>query len=603
MKFLKDSDTDEPYRVPGATAFANSRDLFNWVWKGYLGKHLGWFIVAMILMAVEGGSLGAISYMVKPMFDQIFVDGNATAIWSVGLIIVGIFVLRAMTSVGQTMVMVRITQMATAQMRYDLLGRIMRQDGTFHMTHPPGFLVMRVQGDVSSVAEVWRTIITGVVRDGISLVALLGVAISVDWRWTLITLVGVPLLFLPLGSVQVYIRKQSRAARDMGAGLATRLDEIFHGIVPIKLNRLEEYQANRYRGLTDRFIKTEVRSALGSAAIPGLLDIMAGLGFLAVLVYGGSEIVAGEKTVGQFVSFFAAMGLAFDPIRRLGNLSGAWQNIASGLERVKELMDEPIRLTSPENPVAPPEGLPSVTFDDVTMRYGDTEVLHNVSLMAEAGKTTALVGASGAGKSTIFNLLTRLVDPVSGEVKLNDTRVQDLALDDLRDMISVVSQDALLFDETLRENILLGRTDVTDEELEPVLQAAHVSDYLKSLPDGLDTMVGPRGAALSGGQRQRVVIARALLRNTPVLLLDEATSALDSQSEKIVQDALDRLAGGRTTLVIAHRLSTVRNADRIVVMDQGRVADIGTHEELLERGGIYANLYRLQFKDPKPGEA
>ncbi|WP_121062728.1 ABC transporter ATP-binding protein [Chachezhania antarctica] len=601
MKFLKDSDDDAQYRVPGATAFANSRELFNWVWYGYLNKHLGWFIVAMVLMAIEGGSLGAISYMVKPMFDQIFVDGNAGAIWTVGLAIVGIFVLRAATSVGQTIVMVRITQMATAQMRYDLLGRIMRQDGTFHMTHPPGFLVMRVQGDVSSVADVWRTIITGVVRDGISLIALLGVAISVDWRWTLITLVGVPLLFLPLGRVQVFIRKQSRAARDMGASLSTRLDEIFHGIVPIKLNRLETYQADRYRGLTDRFIKTEVRSSLGSAAIPGLLDIMAGLGFLAVLVYGGSEIVAGEKTVGQFVSFFAAMGLAFDPIRRLGNLSGAWQNIASGLERVKELMDAPITLTSPDNPVAPPEGLPSVTFDNVTMRYGDTEVLHNVSLVAEAGKTTALVGASGAGKSTIFNLLTRLVDPASGKVMLNDTKVQDLSLDDLRDMISVVTQDALLFDETLRENILLGRTDITDEELEPVLQAANVSDYLKTLPDGLDTLVGPRGSALSGGQRQRVVIARALLRNTPVLLLDEATSALDSQSEKVVQDALDRLAGGRTTLVIAHRLSTVRNADRIVVMDQGRVADIGTHDELIERGGIYANLYKLQFKDPKPG--
>ena len=240
-----------------------------------------------------------------------------------------------------------------------------------------------------------------------------------------------------------------------------------------------------------------------------------------------------------------------------------------------------------------------MTLTDVSLSYGDTKVLNGLDLTAKAGQTTALVGASGAGKSTIFNLLTRLVDPQSGSVRIGGVDTSAMTIPDLRGLFSVVTQEALLFDETLRENIVLGRENVTDEELDRVLKAAHVADFLPQLEQGLETRVGPRGSALSGGQRQRVVIARALLRDTPILLLDEATSALDAQSEQVVQDALDRLAKGRTTIVIAHRLSTIRSADKIVVMDRGRVTDEGTHDELMERGGIYADLYRLQYRDGK----
>ena len=235
----------------------------------------------------------------------------------------------------------------------------------------------------------------------------------------------------------------------------------------------------------------------------------------------------------------------------------------------------------------------------MSLSYGDAKVLDNLTLHAAAGETTALVGASGAGKSTIFNLLTRLIDPQEGSVSIAGVPLTEMDIPALRGLFSVVTQEALLFDETLRENIVLGRENVSDEELQQALDAAHVSDFLPKLEHGLETRVGPRGSALSGGQRQRVVIARALLRNTPILLLDEATSALDAQSEKVVQQALDRLSQGRTTLVIAHRLSTIRGADKIVVMDRGRVMDEGKHEDLLARGGIYADLYRLQFEDGK----
>ena len=578
---------------------AKSRVLLAWLWREYLKKHLGLMGIALVFMIIEGSTLGAISYMMQPMFDNVFVQRDEGALGIVATVIVSIFVIRAISGVIHKVLLTRIALLIGADLRLHLLDRLIRQDGAFHQTHPPGFLIQRVQGDVEAVNIVWRTMITGAGRDLISLVVLLGVAVSIDWRWAALAVIGVPLMLAPAFVAQRYVRKKARQARDVGAALATRLDEIFHGIVPVKLNRLEEYQTRHYRAHTDKYVHSETRAAFGSATIPGLVDLMGGLGFMCVLLFGGAEIIAGEKSVGQFMSFFTAMGLAFDPMRRLGALVGAWQAAAAAIERVKELNDAPIKLLSPPNPVAPPKGIPDVEITDVTFSYGDAPVLKQLTLRAEAGKTTALVGASGAGKSTIFNLLTRLVDPQQGAVKVGGVPAGEMALEDLRNLFSVVTQEALLFDDTLRENILLGRTDVSEDRLKDILDAAHVSDFLPKLDAGLDTRVGPRGSALSGGQRQRVVIARALLRDTPVLLLDEATSALDTQSEKVVQDALDKLSGGRTTLVIAHRLSTVRNADKIIVMDRGEVVEEGTHDDLLARGGAYSDLYRLQFRGGK----
>lgn len=577
----------------------SSRELMGWLWTNYLRRHMGLLALAMVFMLIEGSMVGAISYMMQPMFDEIFVNGNTGALGWVSVAFLLIFSMRGIAGVCQKVVLQRISQETAAHLRMDLLGRLIRQDTSFHQSHPPGFLIQRVQVDVGSVNHVWQLIVTGAGKDLVSLVVLIGVAVSVDLMWTLVMLVGVPIAFLPIAWAQRYVRKKASQARDQGATLATRLDEIFHGIVPIKLNKLEQYQTKRFGTHMDTYVRSEIRASFGAATITGLVDVMAGLGFMGVLLYGGSEIISGEKTVGQFMSFFTAIGLAFDPMRRLASISGTWQAAAAALERLKELMDAPIKLLSPPNPVAAPEGLPDIELTDVELSYGDAKVLRGLTLTAESGKTTALVGASGAGKSTIFNLLTRLVDPQMGAVKLGGVAVSEMSLDDLRAKFSVVTQEALLFDETLRENILLGRTDVSEERLQEILKAAHVTDFLPKLENGLDTLVGPRGSALSGGQRQRVVIARALLRDTPVLLLDEATSALDAHSEKVVQAALDQLSGGRTTLVIAHRLSTIRNADKIVVMERGEVVDQGTHDELLERGGIYSDLYRLQFEGGK----
>ena len=561
---------------------AESWPLFKWLWNSYLKKHTGTMAVAVCFMLVEASMLGTLAYLMQPMFDDVFVAGKGGMLVWVAVLVIVLFTVRALASMLQKLLLTRVALKTGAELRIDLLDRIMLQDGAFHQVHPPGYLIQRVQADVGAVGIVWQAIITGAGRDFLGLLVLLGVAISVDPVWALLACVGIPMLVLPATTALSYVRRLAGKARDLGALLSTRLDEVFHGIVQVKLNALERYQARQYRTLTERSIKTEMKTALGGTAIPAMIDVVTGFGFMAVILYGGSEIISGEKTVGQFMTFFTAMGYAFDPMRRLGGIAGLWRAAAASIERVKELMDAPLALSSPANPKAPPVGVPEIQLENVSLSYGDTRVLKNVSLVAHPGETTALVGASGAGKSSIFNLLTRLVDPQEGTVRVGGVATTEMDLDQLRGLYSVVTQEALLFDESLRENILLGQEDIPEERVQAALDAAHVTTFLDQLPDGINTRVGPRGSALSGGQRQRVVIARALLRNTPVHLLDEATSALDAQSEKVVQDALDRLSAGRTTLVIAHRLSTIRGADRIIVMDRGEIKDTGTHEEKLE---------------------
>ena len=579
---------------PDSTA-SERRKLMIWLWRSYLVRHWPLLLVAVVFMSLEGAMFGALSYTMKPMFDTVFVGGQSEYLPLVGFAFFGIFAIRAIAGVIQKVVLSKVSQESVSEIRSDLVAHLMTLDGGFHQNYSPGYLMQRIEGDVDSVNKVWRSLITGAGRDVVALFSLFGVAFFIDWRWTLIALVGAPLLIAPAIFAQRFVRGNARHARDVAASLSTRVNEILHGIVPVKLNTLERYQARRYRRLTRERIRTEVRSSAGQAAIPGLIDIMSGLGFAGVLFYGGGEILSGEKTVGDFMAFFTAIGLAFEPLRRLGAVSGILQVAAAGLERIKELLDMRPEITDPSRPRAIPDDVPEVRLENVHAAYGDTAVLSGANFTAKAGEVTALVGPSGAGKSTVFNLLTRLVDPTSGAVTIGGVPVSDMKLGELRRLFSVVSQDALLFDETLRENIVLGQDDIPEDRLQAALDAANVTDFLPRLPNGLDSPCGPRGSNLSGGQRQRVAIARAILRDTPLLLLDEATSALDAQSEAVVQAALDRLAEGRTTLVIAHRLSTVRNADSIVVMQAGRVVDQGTHDELISRTGVYADLYRLQF--------
>lgn len=570
--------------------------LFRRFWRDFLRPETAMMALAFLLMMIEGATLGALSKAIEPLFDQVFAKGDKGPLLAVGLAIFGLFALRGLATIASRTVISSVAQKVAAAMQSALLRHLLTLEGKFFQANPPGALIERVQGDTMAVQGLWSAIVIGVGRDLLSLIFLCAVAISIDPLWTLAALVGAPLLILPSMLVQRYIRRKSGHLRDQAGLRATRLDEIFHGIQAVKLNRMEAYQAGRFDRVLGLIRRAEVKIMAGRALMPGMMDLITGFGFFAVLLMAGGQIASGERTTGEFMSFFTAMALTFQPLRRLGDLSGSWQVAASSLERIYTLLDTPPAQTRPGvSRTLPAPGAPEIRLQEVSFAHGDQPILRGLSFTARAGATTAIVGASGAGKSTVFQLLTGLLEPASGQVLIGGVDAAGMALADQRRLFASVTQDAALFDETLRENIELGHP-LAEADLSRALQDAHVAEFLGLLPQGVETPVGPRGSALSGGQRQRVAIARALAQNAPVLLLDEATSALDARSEAAVADALAHAAKGRTTLVIAHRLATVREADHIVVMDQGRVAEEGRHDALLAQGGLYARLYQLQFK-------
>ncbi len=542
--------------------------------------------------------MGAVSKLIQPLFDKVFVPGGAAAILGVGLMFLGLFLLRAVVSSLARTLTAAVTQRIAARTQADMLRHILKLDMGFFQSHPPGILIERVQGDTLAAQAIWSNLLAGLGRDGAGVAILIAVALSIDARWTLVTLVGLPALILPVLAIQSYIRRKATQLRTQAGLRATRLDEIFHGIQSVKLNGLEDQQTDRFSLLLQMIRRVEIKLALSRSLVPALLDVSTGLGFFAVLLVAGPDVASGERTAGEFMSFFTAVALIFQPLRRLGELSGGWQVAAASLERIYGLIDHKVANPRPLTTNAPhPNPKGDLQFSDISFAHGDRLVLDGLSFTAKAGKTTALVGASGAGKSTIFHLLTGLYDPSAGEMRLDGVSLTSLPLADQRGLFTTVTQDAALFDETLRENVLPGATPADDARLQTALELAHVTEFLPRLAMGLDTPVGPRGSALSGGQRQRVAIARALVRSAPILLLDEATSALDTQSEAAVSDALRQGSAGRTTLLIAHRLSTVRDADHILVLDHGRLAEEGNHDALLAKGGLYANLYAMQFKN------
>ncbi|MEZ5752036.1 MAG: ABC transporter ATP-binding protein [Paracoccaceae bacterium] len=576
----------------------HDRMLAGWFWRNHVRRWMPYILLAGLFMAIDGSMVGVLSALLRPMFDSALVPGQDGMILWVSLAIGGSFVLRAATALIYRTLMAYVSEKAVTGLQVSLTQHLMGLDQGFHHAHPPGQLIDRVRGDTQETAAIFERLIPGVIRDGVAIAALLGVALYTDWLWTLVALIGAPLLVLPSAMLQRVVRRMGVAARDASAAASTRLDEIFHGVVTIQRNRLEGHEASRLRRVLDSYLKAKVRTAAGQAAMGSMSDLVAALGFGLVLTLAGSQIVSGEKTVGEFMSFFAAIAFLFEPLRRLGGLTGAWQTALASLDRIHRLLQVQPSITQPEGPLAtlPAPGHETIRFDDVTFAYDDAAVLRGLSFEARAGQTTALVGPSGAGKSTVFTLLTRLADPQGGSVTLGGQDIRRMDLGGLRGLFSVVAQDSALFDETLRDNIVMGAPDVSEDRLQAAIRAAHVDEFLPQLPQGLDTRVGPRGSALSGGQRQRVAIARALLRESPILLLDEATSALDARSEALVQGALEGLSEGRTTLVIAHRLATVRKADRILVLEAGHLVESGTHDELLARGGTYAWLHALQFE-------
>jgi subfamily B ATP-binding cassette protein MsbA len=427
-------------------------------------------------------------------------------------------------------------------------------------------------------------------------VFLVGTAFYQDWRLATISLLVAPISIWPIQVLARKMRRVARATQVQMGGLTNVLGQAFQAIRIIKAYRLEQVEQERIGQMTAGLARLAVSAAKFGAAAQPIIDSFGGLAIAAVIIYGGSRVIAGETTAGAFFSFITAILLAYQPLRALSKVNVSLQTGLAAAQRVFGIIDHSPALTEPAQPKTLPRAAADVSFETVDFTYnGEEAVLSGLDFTAQAGKITALVGPSGAGKSTVLNLIPRFYDPSAGRVAIGGLDLRELSLGSLRDAIALVSQEVVLFDDSILANIRCGRLDATDEQVREAARAAAALDFIDRLPEGLNTMVGEHGMRLSGGQRQRIAIARALLKDAPILLLDEATSALDTESERQIQEALGTLMQGRTTIVIAHRLSTVRDADMIHVLSQGRVVESGPHDRLYEKGGLYARLYDMQF--------
>jgi len=567
------------------------------VWHSYIKRHSFKLAIAFSFMLLEGAAMYVFVRTLKPMFDNVFIAGQTSQLGSISLTVFAVFLVRSIGSFIYRSLTVKTGVTVVGHIQRDLTRHLLTLDMAFFNRHSPGELIERVRGDTQALQGFASTTLLSVGRDTATLIGMLASALQDDWLWTLIVFIGAPLLVLPISLLQKLIRKQTRRARETSASLSTRLDEIFHGIKAIKLNNLAQHENDRFNLGVRTFVRTALKSEYGKAAMPSIIDLIAGLGFVAVIFYGGQEIISGEKTAGTFISFFFAIALIFDPIRRLTSVSGSIQGALINLERIYFLFGQQpaARPTATADALAQPLG--DIEFRGVNFSYAQVPVLRDLSFVAAGGKTTAFVGASGAGKSTLFNLLTHIELPHSGTISIGGQDIDSLEVFNLRHSIAVVSQESALFDESLHDNIKLGDVVTDDRRVEQAAHDALVSEFAADLTFGLQSLAGPRGSNLSGGQRQRVIIARALLRDAPILLLDEATAALDNQTETKIQTLLDQFTQDKTTLVIAHRLTTVMNADLIHVMKDGQIVESGSHTELLAKGAHYSALHRTLTTD------
>jgi len=579
------------------TGYYSQSQLFKWIWSDYLKNYKGMIIIAIILMIIEGSTFGLLSYFIEPMFDQVFAKGDHTAIKWVSLSVAGIFILRAFSAFFNKLVTIYIGQKVVAGIQKNMVRHLLTFSPNFFQENSPGSLIERVRGDTAVVERIWATVLAGSFRDLIAVFSLLIVAISIDPIWAMIALLGAPLLIIPVFFLRKLIQKTSRNSRSAAADLATRLDEIFHGISSIKLINGEKREHSKFANRLNKFVTNSISSEAGVAAIPSLMDIIAGIGFVGVLTYGGYQIIEGTKTVGEFMSFFTAIALLFEPIRRLGTIGGAWQTVFTNLERIRNIFDLDADIVpSQQNQPKDINFTNDIKFDNVHLSVNEKDILRGITFTAQAEKTTAIVGPSGAGKTTLFNLIGRLVDPDKGSVEIGNISVKDISLEELRHNLSYVSQDSWLFDESIEENIKIGNPNASPEDYKKAIISANANDFIDEMPNKEKTPVGPRGSNLSGGQRQRIAIARAILRNTPILLLDEPTSALDNEAESQITKTISSLSGGRTTLIIAHKISTIKDSDHIIVLDNGLIIDQGTHSDLIDRCETYKSLYEIENK-------
>ncbi len=564
----------------------------------YVRPYYGRLLLAMVCMIIVSAFSGAIAFLVKPVLDDIFINKDATKIFFMPVLVAAIYLLKGFFDFSQAYLMAWVGQRVIRDIRDLLYSHLQTLSLSFFMNNPTGVLMARITNDVSLMQNAVSNALTGIIKDFFAIIFLIGVIFYRDFKLAIVAMILFPIAFFPIVKFSKKMRQTATKSQQILGYLSSILQETISGAKLIKAFGTEKYEIDKFKRENANLFGQTMKLFKVQALSSPLSEVLAGFGAAAVILYGGLSVIKGTSTPGNFFSFITALFMLYEPVKRLSRVNNIIQQGFAGAARVFELLDSLPDVKEKPGAETLPPFRENIVFSDVFFRYNSENeyVLAGANLEVQRGQTVAIIGSSGAGKSTLVDLIPRFYDVNRGAILMDGYNIKDVTILSLRNQISIVSQHTILFNETIRYNIAYGMPDATMEMVIRAAKAANAHDFIARFPDGYDTCVGEMGMRLSGGERQRIAIARALLRDSPLLILDEATSALDSESESVVQEALERLMSGRTVFVIAHRLSTVKNADTILVIEGGEIVEQGTHEELMASKSRYKVFYEKQFK-------
>ncbi|RJQ62337.1 MAG: lipid A export permease/ATP-binding protein MsbA [Desulfobacteraceae bacterium] len=554
-------------------------------------------IFGALCSMLVAASTSATAWLMKPAIDEVFVRQDTGMLKIIPLAVVALFLLRGLGYYGQEYMMSFVGQGIIKRLRESLYVHIQDLPFSFFNEERTGALMSRITNDVNIMRAMVSTAVTGLMRDALTIIGLTFVILYMDWKLALLAFVVLPLAFYPVVEFGRRVRKVSTGCQESMADLSAFLHETIAGQKIVKAFGMESYEKERFFQRTDRLFRLEMRAVVAKSLTSPIMEFLGGVGVALIIGYGGYRVTAGTSTPGTFFAFIGAVIMMYDPVKKLSRINATIQEGLSAADRVFDIIERQSDIKQDANPVVLPVAPHRVTFEHVYFRYSQEMVLKDINLDVRAGEILAIVGTSGGGKTTLVNLIPRFYDVSEGSIRIDGLDIRRASIESLRRQIAIVTQDPILFNDTVRNNIAYGKPAASESEIVQAAKAAYAYDFIESFPEKFETNIGELGGRLSGGEKQRICIARALIKDAPILILDEATSSLDSESEMLVQKALENLMRGRTTFIIAHRLSTVVYADRIVVISNGRIAEEGTHSELLSCKGEYCRLYQMQFSN------
>lgn len=563
--------------------------------KDHLAPYKGLFACALVFMILAAASTAALPYLLKPVFDEVFTAKDKDILFYFCALVLAAFVMKGISSYGESVTINKIGQKIISDIQKRLFNHLIYADLNFFHNITSGHLLSRFMSDIQLMRACVSNALVGLGRDSITLSLLIGLMFYRDWFLACLSFFIFPTALYPIFKIGKWARKIAHENQENQGHFIAHLNQVFHGIRTVKAYGMEESEISLIASKVNRLYELSLKALRIKSMNHPIVETLGGLAIITVIGYSGWQIIQNKQTPGDFISFIGALILAYEPLKRLSNLNATLQEGLAAATRIFELIDCKPSIVNAPNAVVPHFTNGQVLFQNVSFNYPNhqTQVLQNISIHIPAGQTIAVVGPSGSGKSSLINLMPRFYDVTDGCITIDGFELKNLDISYLRSKIALVSQEITLFSGTIKENILYG-SQANDEQMIEAAVKASAHDFIISLPNGYDTLVGENGVKLSGGQRQRIAIARAMVKNAPILLLDEATSALDTQSEKQVQNALKNLMQGRTTIMVAHRLSTVMDVDMIYVLSHGKIVEQGNHKQLIKQGGLYAHLWSMQ---------